>query len=91
MILFHSDSQEELIFEAQIVKFAKDLKIDIESENSCEDLEFITSYITFIKFARIFVPEPGSCLSASVHKSGNYVKHGLKVLYVHIIVQPLEK
>ena len=64
-----SDSQE-IIFETQLIKFSKELNIPIKYQSSSEDLEFLSSYLTFIKFARIFCPEPGSCISAAVHRSG---------------------
>ena len=63
------DHHEEFVFEKQLIKFAAELKISINKQSSEEDLEFVASYFTFIKFGRIFVPEP-SCLSSLVHKSG---------------------
>ena len=64
------DHQEEFVFEKQLIKFAAELEISINKESSEEDLEFVSSYFTFIKFGRIFVPEP-ACpnLSSLVHKS----------------------
>ena len=66
-----SDSEEEVLFERQLISLAEDLKIPINSESSSEDIEFISSYLTFIKFARVFAPEPGAFLSAYSHKSGD--------------------
>ena len=67
------DHHEEFVFEKQLIKFAAELKISISKESSEEDLEFVSSYFTFIKFGRIFVPEP-PCpnLSSQVHKSGTF-------------------
>ena len=65
-----SDSEEEILFERQLISLALDLKIPINNESSSEDIEFISSYLTFIKFARVFAPEPGAFLSAYSHKSG---------------------
>ena len=66
-----SDSEEEVLFERQLISLAEDLKILINNESSSEDIEFISSYLTFIKFARVFAPEPGAFLSAYSHKSGD--------------------
>ena len=63
-------SQAEVLFERQLIKFAKDLQITIDNENVNDDIEYISSYLTFMKFARVFAPEPGSCLSSWIHRSG---------------------
>ena len=67
------DDHEEFVFEKQLIKFAAELKISISKESSEEDLQFVSSYFTFIKFGRIFVPEP-PCpnLSSQVQKSGTF-------------------
>ena len=75
------NSQEEVIFERQLVRFSTDLQIPITRESSAEDIEFISSYLTFIKFARIFLPEPGSCLSSLMYKSGAHTSLTFHVLY----------
>ena len=75
------NSQEEVIFERQLVRFSSDLQIPITRESSAEDIEFISSYLTFIKFARIFLPEPGSCLSSLMYKSGASTSLTFHVLY----------
>ena len=75
------NSQEEVIFERQLVRFSSDLQIPITRESSAEDIEFISSYLTFIKFARIFLPEPGSCLSSLLYKSGAPDSPTFHVLY----------
>ena len=67
------DHHEEFVFEKQLIKFAAELKISISKESSEEDLQFVSSYFTFIKFGRIFVPEP-PCpnLSSQFQKSGTF-------------------
>ena len=78
------NSQEEVIFERQLVRFSSDLQIPITRESSAEDIEFISSYLTFIKFARIFLPEPGSCLSSLMYKSGAHTSLTFHVLSLRI-------
>ena len=48
---------EEIIFEKQLIKFASELHIAINKQSSTEDLELISSYFTFMKFARVFENE----------------------------------
>ena len=79
MFVLSSDSEEEILFERQLISLAMDLKIPINNESSSEDIEFISSYLTFIKFARVFAPEPGSFLSAYSHKSGECLKNAYKI------------
>ena len=78
LFVLSSDSEEEILFERQLISLAMDLNIPINNESSSEDIEFISSYFTFIKFARVFAPEPGSFLSAYSHKSGECLSLTLK-------------
>ena len=78
LFVLSSDSEEEILFERQLISLAMDLNIPINNESSSEDIEFISSYLTFIKFARVFAPEPGSFLSAYSHKSGECLSLTIK-------------
>ena len=47
---------EEEIFEKELTLFASEMKIEIRTEQSTEDLEYVASYFTFLTFARVIQP-----------------------------------
>ena len=57
---------EEVIFEKQLIKFAAELHIAIDKQSSSEDLEFISSYFTFMKFGRIFEKEANKLIPLQI-------------------------
>ena len=57
---------EEAIFEKQLIKFAAELHIAIDKQSSSEDLEFISSYFTFMKFGRIFDREANKLIPLQI-------------------------
>ena len=69
---------EEVIFEKQLIKFAAELHIAIDKQSSSEDLEFISSYFTFMKFGRIFEKEANKLIPLQIADTLSILKEHIK-------------
>ena len=73
-----SPNIEEVIFENQLIMFAAELHIAIDKQSSSEDLEFISSYFTFMKFGRIFEKDASKAIPLQIAETLAWLKEHLK-------------